>query len=62
MMSQGRALKIPDRKKPARPSERQREKKTGPRKDENKAEAGLGKEQLKGQEGDTWQTEARHRF
>lgn len=44
-MSQDRALKIPDRKKLARHSGRQREKKTEPRKDENKAKAGLGKEQ-----------------
>ena len=61
-MGQGRALKIPDRKKAARPSKRQRENKTEPRKDENKAEAGLGKEPGRGQERDTWQTEGRYRL
>lgn len=62
MMNQGRALKIPDRKKPVRPSERQRENKTKLRKDENKAEARLGEEQGRGQERDAWHTEGRHRF
>lgn len=44
MMSQGRALRIPDREKTAGFNGRQREKKTEPGKGENKAGKGLGKE------------------
>ena len=49
MMSQGRALKIPDRKKQDLVRDKKR-KKTEPRKNKNKAETGLEKEQGKEQE------------